>query len=301
MLSPIHLRTLQAVLTSGSFAEAALALGYTPSAVSQQMSALERATGLTLFERLPRSVQPTSAARYLVTAGTDIVLSLRSLERDAKALAAGEQGEIRLGSFATASARILPPALAAFTSAYPRVDVRLDEGEPEDLLPVLLDGPLDIVLAYADSDRAAWPRSLAVVPLLAEERLLLLPPGHPARHHDKPVDLRELSDATWVTSAHAPSLIRLCASVGFEPRMAFCTNDFSTVCAFVQAGLGVALMPELAYPLDAALPPLRVVPNPPQRHIHALHRHSNRNPALGAMLEQLQIAADGVRRVVPNP
>jgi DNA-binding transcriptional LysR family regulator len=300
MLNPVHLRTLQAVLTCGSFADAAIHLGYTASAVSQQMSALEKATGLTLFERLPRSVHATSSAHYLVAAGTEIVLNLRSLERDAKALAAGEQGGIRLGSFATASTRILPSALAAFTTAHPNVDVGLDEGEPEDLLPELLDGPLDVALVYADSNRHVWPGSVAAVPLLVEERLLILPPGHSAHRQRKAVDLRELRDATWVTSPKAPSLIRLCASVGFEPRMAFCTNDFNTVCAFVQAGLGVAIMPELAFPSNIELRPLRVVPKPAQRHILALYRHSNRNPALPTMIDRLVAAANEFPRVVPD-
>lgn len=300
MLNPVHLRTLAAVLSTGSFADAATSLGYTASAVSQQMSALEQATGLALFERFPRKIKPTHAARYLVDVGSRIVSSLQSLERDAAALSAGTQGEIRLGTFATASARILPPALVNLRQQYPRVEVLLEEGEPNDLLPLLLEGPLDIALVYADSADVVWPASLTAVPLLIEQRLLLLPPNHPLRGSGDTVDLRHLRDATWVTSRAAPCLEALCASVGFAPRRAFSSDDFNVIYAFVQAGLGVSLLPEIAHPPHIELSTLQVVPTPPRRHVIALYRNANQNAILPSMLEQLIAAADGVRLITPR-
>lgn len=164
MLNPVHLLTLDKVLSSGSFAEAASQLGYTASAVSQQMAALEKGTGLVLFERLPQGVRPTSSARYLAEVGAEIVVSLTALERNAAALCNGVRGRIRLGSFTTASARILPPAIVEFGAAYPAVEIELEEGEPGDLLPSLLDGNLDLLVVYAESGTKLVTSEIAAVP-----------------------------------------------------------------------------------------------------------------------------------------
>lgn len=290
MLNPVHLATLQAVLDRGSLVGAARELGYTASAVSQQMRMLERATGLALFERLPRTIRPTAAAYYLADAGRETVLGLRSLEHDARALAIGERGHVSIGSFRTAAARVLPRALAGFTADRPGVTLRLAEGEPHLLVPRLLDGELDLALVYEnDLDPREWPKQLTRVPLLTEDRYLLMPSG--ARPDGGRVHLAALRDRTWIASDPSPSLERYCAATGFAPEIALQTNDYYSICAFVRAGLGVALVPGMGHYLADALPPVGLYPPPPRRHVFALHRASNRNSLIPSLLTELCRAA----------
>ena len=123
------------MLQTGSFAVAARQLGYTPSAVSQQIAALERAVRLPLFERDARSVRPTPAATFLAARGQEVLAALGVLQDDLRALAEGVLGTVRLGSFPTASRHLLPGALAALAGSRPAVEVVLDEGEPDELAP----------------------------------------------------------------------------------------------------------------------------------------------------------------------
>src|SRR5919198_4924549 len=99
MINPLHVQTVREVVRSGSFADAARNLGYTASAVSQQVAALERASGVVLFERRARSIRPTDAAFLLVRKGSDVLSAIDSLQRELRALASGETGLVRLGSF----------------------------------------------------------------------------------------------------------------------------------------------------------------------------------------------------------
>lgn len=294
MLNPTHLATLRSVLDHGSYVTAAQTLGYTASAVSQQMTALEQATGLILFERLPRGVRPTSAARYLASSADTIVAALRSLEHDARALASAELGELRIGCFQTASARLLPDVLSRLRTSHPDVVVHLREAEPELLVPAVLDGTLDLVIVYDNENRldlGPWVDTLTKVPLMVERRVLILPPGF--RRVRRTVRLTSLRDETWIASDPSPSFMRLCARVGFEPDVTLRTNDYYSVCAFVRAGIGVALVPWLGYFLRDELPPHDISPAAPDRHVFALFRKSNGNPLIEPALSVLRdVAAD---------
>lgn len=130
MINPVHLRTLQAVLSTGSFATAARELGYTSSAVSQQMHARDRATDVLLFERGAQGIRPTSAAHLLAERMRSTLVAFDELERDVQKLATGEEGPLYLGAFTTASTGIVPPALANLMTHCPNAQVRLTEGEP---------------------------------------------------------------------------------------------------------------------------------------------------------------------------
>ncbi|GAA1692312.1 LysR family transcriptional regulator [Fodinicola feengrottensis] len=291
MLNPVHLDTLQVVLQRGSFVAAADVLGYTASAVSQQMSMLERATGLALFERLPRSIQPTAAARELARESVDLVAGLRSLELDAKARAAGETGQLQIGSFSSAGMRLLPSALANLLRTRGGVAVELEYGEPADLLPLLRDGRLDVALVYENEiEQRRWPANLVTVPLLTERRYVVLPPGHPHRDRN-PVKLTDLRDDPWVTSLESPGLAQLCASVGFQPRVIVRSDEYSVVGALVRAGVGVTLLPELALPPYPELTAQLLTPEPPPRYVHALYRRTNNNPLVRPLLTALAEAA----------
>jgi DNA-binding transcriptional LysR family regulator len=204
MLDPLHLRTLTTVLQTGSFAVAARQLGYTPSAVSQQIAALERAVRLPVFERGARSVRPTPAAALLAVRGQEVLAALGVLQDDLRAFAEGSSGRGPLGSFPTASRYLLPGALAA---SHPAVEVVLDEGEPDELAPRVRGGDLDIALVHRYTRvPGRRPRALSVTPLLREDPVLLLPAGRPlaGRGRCRSTSLRTPRGSPPATAPTAP-------------------------------------------------------------------------------------------------
>lgn len=277
MLNPLHLRTLVEVVRTGSFAEAARRLGYTPSAVSQQISGLERAVRLTLFEREPHSVRATVAAELLAERSQEVLASFDALDHEVEAMSTGSLGRLRIGSFPTASATLLPPALASVGQRYPAVDVQLDEGEPDELLPLLQDGELDVALVYRyDLVPRTWPDRLVETELLHEEVLLLVPTDHRLAQRPE-IGLAELDEATWIASregsAGSTCLERACAMAGFTPHIAFRSNDYDVVAGLVSAGLGVAMVPALGHDTSASgVTSVEVAGLRLQRHVSALHR-----------------------------
>jgi DNA-binding transcriptional LysR family regulator len=289
MLDPNQLRTLRAVIAHGSFAAAAAELQYTPSAVSQQIAALERSTGIVLFERGPRFVAPTPAATRLAERAGELLTGLDDLERDVAALARGEAGVLRIGCFPTAGARILPTALAELTRRRPGVELRLDEGELDSLLPAVAAGELDLALAYRyDLVPTSWAPSLVEHRLLDDPLQVLLPRRHPATADS--VRLNALRDERWVAalagSPGAVNLERLCAAARFTPNVAFRSNDYAVVQGLVAAGLGVALVPGLAVNARG----FALAGRSARRHVVALHRRGNANPLLAPALAALDRA-----------
>ncbi|HET7304797.1 MAG TPA: LysR family transcriptional regulator [Segeticoccus sp.] len=295
MLNPVHLRTLVVVIRTGSFADAARQLGYTGSAVSQQIAALERAVRVPLFERSAHSVRATPAAQFLARRAHDSLTSLQALEDEVAGMVAGGAGSIRIGSFPTASERLLPRALARLHEERPAVEVLLDEGETDELLPALGDGAIDLALVYRyDLVPRSWPRGLGVEPLLREDLVLLLPSDHP-RAAGEPPRLAELGDERWISpreaTAGAVCLRRLCAGAGFQPRVAVRSNDYDVVSAFVRAGLGIALVPALSHDPREGVVAARVADVTAHRHVAAVHRSLRHNPAVAGALDALRSSA----------
>ena len=288
MLPPHQLHTLRTVLATGSYAAAAAELRYTPSAVSQQMSALERATGLVLFERSAHSVRPTPHAELLAERAAEVLAMLAALDREVAAIARGEAGQLRIGSFPTASARLLPGALATLRRQRPGVEIEVDEGELDELLPRLLSGELDLALAYRyDTAPAGWPARLVETELLREPLSLLLPAGHRLAGAG-PLRLSALAGERWVApladSPGAVNLDRLAARAGFVPRISFRSNDYSVVRGLVRAGLGVALVPGLGIGDTDGVLPIPLAGRPPRRTVLALHRAGAPNALFTAAL-----------------
>ncbi len=298
MLNPIHLRTLRECVRTGSFAEAARALGYTASAVSQQVVALERALGTALFERAARSVRPTAVAQLLAERSADVLTALAELETQARSLVLGERGTLRLASFATANTRVLPPALAALVARRPGSDIELDEGEPDEVLQRVQDGAVDAAIVFDyDLHRRVWPDDLRRTELLAEPLTIAVPSSHSLPGPE--IDLGELADEPWVCTredtAGARSLLRMAEASGFTPRIIFRSNDYDVLRDLVARGLGVAMLPGLAV-FGADIRALRPRGWPAFRRVHVLHRHTNGNPLLPLALECLVSAADTLRR-----
>ncbi len=300
MIEARHLRVLRAVAASGSFSAAARELGCTQPAVSQQMKALEQSTGTPLLIRTGREMRLTEAGEALVRHAAGILAGLTAAEEEIAAIAGLRAGRVRLVSFPSGSSTLVPGALAAMRAGHPGTRVSLVEAEPPRSVEMLRSGDCEIALAFrypevrgADPAGAEWA-DLVVRPLLTDRLIGVVPEEHPLAGADR-VGIAELAAEPWIAGCPRcrRHLVEVCESAGFTPRIDFATDDYPAVFGLVGAGLGVAVMPELA--LESVRPKgIRTVAVEPlvQREIVALTLPDlARVPAVGAMLDRLAAAA----------
>ena len=249
MLNASRLRVLREVAYRGSFSGAADVLSYTQSAVSQQIAALEAEAGMTLLERHARGVSLTAAGQTLVGHAEGILARLEAAESALSAIAGLRSGRLRMASFPTAGATLMPLAIATFRSTYPDVELTLAEGEPEEIVPRLGAGELDLALLYEFAGETPLREGSTRVELLEDPMYLALPSDHELAGRER-LRLQDLKGEAWVqTSRSSPCarhVIRSCHAADFEPRVSFESDDYQTVQGLVAAGVGVALIPELA-------------------------------------------------------
>jgi DNA-binding transcriptional LysR family regulator len=295
MLSVSRLKLLREVAYGGSLSAAADALSYTQSAVSQQIATLEAEAGIALLERHPRGVTLTAAGQMLVGHAEGVLARLDAAESALAAIAGLRGGKLRLASFPTAGATLMPVAIAAFRESYPGVELTLAEGEPEEIAPRLRRGELDLALLYEFEDAAALPDERSVT-LLEDPMYLALPGTHELARRTT-LRLQDLAREAWVqTSGESPCarhVVRCCHAAGFEPRVSFHSDDYQTVQGLVAAGVGVALIPELALSAvrgDIAIRALAPAP-PLRRVIAAMPAGARLVPAAPVMLSVLQHTA----------
>ncbi len=250
MLNVQRLKVLIEVASRGSFSAAAEALSYTQSAVSQAIATLEAEIGVTLIERDRKGVRPTPAGAALVGHAEGILVQLESAEAEIAAIAGVRGGRLRMASFPTAGATLMPLAVATFRERHPDVSLTLAEGEPEEIVPRLRTGEFDLALLFEfpGLTERIWA-GLRSVMLLEDPMYVALPADHPLV--GKPaLSLADLSGEDWVqTSASSPCarhVVSSCLAVGFEPNVTFESDDYETVQGLVAAGVGVALIPRLA-------------------------------------------------------
>jgi DNA-binding transcriptional LysR family regulator len=247
-MEPRLLATLEAVVRVGSFAAAAEELGYTQSAVSQQIAELERRAGLRVLERRP--VRPTAAGAVLLEAEGAIRTALTRADAELTALDDGLSGEVRLAAFVSAANTIVPPALARLRETCPGVRVTLSQHETDAGYQGLLRGDIDLAVTF-DYDRHPAPEPPGVHRTLIgrDPVVVALPTRHPLAGRAS-LSLTDLADEAWigtpVTGHQLGLLAELARSAGFTPRLAFEGDDFRTVLALVAHGLGIALLPALA-------------------------------------------------------
>ncbi len=301
MLNVARLRILKEVAYRGSLSAAAHALDYTQSAISQQVAALEAETGMTLLERHPRGVSLTAAGQTLVGHAEGILARLEIAETALSAIAGLRGGRLRMASFPTAGSTLMPLAIANFRASYPDVELTLAEGEPEEIAPRLRAGELDLALLFEFDDEDPLLADMARSPLLEDPMYLALPREH--RLVEKPrLRLAELQSEAWVqTSSASPCarhVVRCCHAAGFEPTVSFESDDYQTVQGLVAAGVGVALIPELALSVVRDDIVIRALsPAPPVRQVIAATPDGARLvPAAPAMLTVLGHAADELRQ-----
>ncbi|GAA2620918.1 LysR family transcriptional regulator [Streptomyces vastus] len=267
MIEARHLRVLRAVAATGSFSAAGRELGCTQPAVSQQMKALEASVGTPLLIRTGREMRLTQAGEALVRHAAGIIAGLTAAEEEVAAIAGLRAGRVRLVSFPSGSSTLVPTALAALRAAHPGTRVSLEEAEPPHSVEMLREGDCDVALAFRYEERGEAPRNkgggerragegaegvgewddLVVRPLLSDRLVGLVPEGHRLARA-KSVALGELAGDPWIAGCPRcrGQLVEACESVGFTPRIDFATDDYPAVVGLVGAGLGVAVLPELA-------------------------------------------------------
>lgn len=301
MLDARRLRVLREVVACGSFSAAAEALSYTQSAVSQQIAALEREAGTKLLERNAHGVRVTDAGRALVEHSEQILAGLAAAEAELEAIAGLRGGRVRLASFPTAGATLMPLAVASFRSQHPAVELSLVEAEPEESIPRLKSGDLEIALTfeYATLPRTVYEpahEGIELVRLLDDPMYVALHPEHPLARKPK-LRLADLEGEPWIEGdprglcgamhRHA------CQAAGFEPHVDFETNDYNVVQGLVAAGVAVSLMPMLALTNVREDIVIRSLGREtPVRRVSAAARSGGyRSPATAAMLAVLEQAA----------
>jgi DNA-binding transcriptional LysR family regulator len=249
MLDVRRMRVLREVAARGSFSAAADALSYTQSAVSQQIAALEREAATKLVERSARGVRLTDAGRALVEHADVILARLADAEHELEAIAGLRGGRLRLCSFPSAGATIMPPAIARYRDRHPGVELSLDLAEPDDGVAKLKSGEVDIAMTITASGLCSY-QGIDELHLLDDPMYVALPAGHPLAHK-RNLRLSELSEEAWMlgstgTCPDTSIFLRSCGAAGFEPRVAFESNDYLAIQGFVAAGMGVSFIPDLA-------------------------------------------------------
>ncbi|MET9143734.1 LysR family transcriptional regulator [Streptomyces sp. SAT1] len=294
-LSTLWLRVFLEVARHGSFTVAARDLGWTQSAVSRQISALESALGGgPLFDRLPRGVRLTEAGQVLVPRARAVAESLRGAVRELTALREVTGGRLRFGAFASADVALVPWALAAFRARHPGVRVSREEGLTPGLLDRLSAGHLD--LAVVSTTGSAPLEAYTLHHLLDEPLYVAVPAGHPLAGRPGPVRLRRFADADWVSGGPRPegTLLDAALRAGFRPRVAHVVAEWTAKQGYVAAGLGVALVPALAAASvrpDVALLPLCAQDTPARAVYAATAPGHSLSPAARAFLGTLREAA----------
>jgi DNA-binding transcriptional LysR family regulator len=281
MLDPHRLRVFRAVVTSGSVHQAAANLGYTPSAISQHLTALQRETGLRLVERSGRGIEPTATGQLLADEAATVLQRLADLDAVVADLRDGRLGSLSVSYFASAGAAWIPPVVAALAREFPdlRVDLRLIELANEK------QSPPDVEV-YVEGAASGPVKGYTIYPLLEEPYVAVLPASHPLAGRAT-IQLRELADEQWVDNdfSRGPCrqvVIDACSSVGFTPQFHVETHDYPTAISFVATGVGITVLPRLGIgpALPAGLVAVPVVDPVPVRKISVRVRESmTGNPA----------------------
>src|SRR3954467_11070877 len=295
MLDVRRMRVLREVAVRGSFSAAAEALSFTQSAVSQQIAALEREAGTVLVQRNARGVRLTEAGEALVRHAEVILARLGEAEAELEAIAGLRGGRLRLVAFESAVSTLMPLAIAAFRAEPPGVELSMILAEPDESEPLLKSGELDLALGF-DARLRSDVDGITRSHLISDPMFLVLPADHPlARKRN--LRLADLADDAWIAGTRDCECNRLinraCGVAGFEPRIAFETDDYTAMQGFVAAGVGVSLIAELG--LTSVRDDIVVRSlgrETPIREVYAATvADGHRTPATQAMLEILSTVA----------
>jgi DNA-binding transcriptional LysR family regulator len=297
-----QLRVLRAVAEHGSFSAAAEALSYTQPAVSQQVAALERRAGTTLVDRGSRGVRLTDAGRALVDHADAVLARLAAAEAELEAIAGVRGGRVRLSSFPTAAASILPSAVALFGKRHPEVELSFVEQEPEEAVAMLRGVELEVAIVYEFKEllQPEFERlyeGIELHYLLEDPLYIALPRDHPCARKQR-LRVEDLADETWIQSDSGDQCGQLhraaCLAAGFEPHsLGFQSDDYNVVQGLIAAGLGISLLPALALQnVRDDIVVRSLGRRAPSRRVAAATLAGRfRSPATGAMLRILEEVA----------
>jgi DNA-binding transcriptional LysR family regulator len=283
-----HFAALQALASEGSFGRAAERLGYTQSAVSQQIATLERIVGERLVERPggPRPVSLTEAGEVLLRHAESIVSRLQAAQADLHALRAGEAGTLRVGTFQSVGARVLPEVMRRFTSAWPAIEVELGELTDEEVEYAVERGEFDVGFVLLPVEEAP----VETYELLRDPYVLVVAAGSPFASARRLPSLKEIGAEPLIGFRSDRSLEPVEAALrgaGIEPRFTFRSNDNTTVQGLVAAGIGNAVLPRLAVDEADARVVVRELGDEVPPRVIAIARHRDRyhSPAARAFVE----------------
>ncbi|MCU1491667.1 MAG: putative LysR-family transcriptional regulator [Acidimicrobiaceae bacterium] len=305
MIDVQRLRALRAVIERGSIAGAAAELAYTPSAVSQQISALERETGLTLFRRTGRGIRPTPEAAVLLEHGLRVLEELGELDVAVQALRKGATGRMRVASFPTASATGVPVAVADFSAKFPAIQVELSISETDLVFERIADGSTDVAVIVVPFDQGLGHPGRIYQHLLTDEFFVTVHAEHPLASRCE-IELQDLRREPWIATGGNPKwcpliVLEACREAGFEPRYVFEGDEYGMTQGLVASGLGVALVPGLAlaggqHPGTVCRPLAGVTLH---RKVYAVTRSASRPVYVDAFVESLE-KAFGEYKEVPK-
>ncbi|MFE9254692.1 LysR substrate-binding domain-containing protein [Streptomyces sp. NPDC006879] len=285
MLDVSRLRALHAVAVHGSVGAAAAALGFSPSAVSQQIAKLERETRTTLLERRGRGVALTEEARHLAETGRELLALMERAETTLEERRGRPGGRLTVAAFASAARGLLPGVLAQLAREHPALDVRLTEVDPHLSVDLVARGVMDLAVTH-DWDIAPLPAPEGVShAVIGEDRCdLLVPAGHPFATRTS-VLREDLVGQRWISQPPGRVchdwLVRTCRAAGHEPELVHIAEENHTMQALVAAGLGIAVLPRLGRgTLPADVVAVDLAPAP-MRRLYAVWRSgAARRPAI---------------------
>ncbi len=294
MIDTHRLMIFRSVVASGSVNRAAAVLGYTPSAVSQHLAALQRETGLKLVERVGRGIEPTPAGRVLAAEATRVLEQIDALGATVDDLRDGTSQRLSMSGFASAGTAWMPDVVATLTTEFPdtRVLLRIEE-ETIDIER----GRPDIALVVRLGDRVPTVAGYTEHSLLTEPYVVVLPEGHELAGRTS-IDVAELAAYRWVDNdvhlgACRQATIDACAAAGFTPKFVVETTDHPAALRFVARGIGLTVLPRLgAVELPSGTVAVPLVNPTPQRTICALVKDSQAcAPVVIRTLELLRACA----------
>ncbi|MFF3610382.1 LysR family transcriptional regulator [Streptomyces sp. NPDC002580] len=293
MLDLQRLRALHAVSVHGTVGAAAAALGYTPSAVSQQIAKLERETRTVLLERRGRGVRLTEQAEQLASTAQELMAIVERAETDLEERRGMPAGRLTVAAFASAARGLMPAVLADLAARHPALDTRLTEVDPHLSVDLVAKGAVDMTVAH-DWDIAPLPAPAGVEQAVIGDDLcdLLVPAGHPFTGRAA-VRRADLGGQRWICQPPGRVchdwLVRTLREAGHEPDIVHRAEENPTLIALVAAGLGVALVPRLGRgPLPAGVVEVPLDPLPVRR-LYALWRSgAARRPAIAETVRTLR-------------
>lgn len=293
MLDVTRLRVLAAVARHGSVTAAARALRYAQPSVSHHLARLEAETGSRLVQRVGRGIRLTEAGRMLAQRAEEILGRIDAAEADLAAYTGLRAGRVRLAAFPSALGTFVPAAAAALAAEHPDIELRLAEAEPPEAAQLLRAGEVDVAVLFSYQDAPAGEDDGLRRTRLLSEPIYLVTPRTVAGDR-----LPDHAGRRWITGCERcrTHLLRSCAAAGFQPDIAFTTDDYVAVQSLVAAGLGVTTLPGLTLTAQRH-DGVRAVRLPGQHRVvtAAVHGEPPDPPATAALLTHLALAAATLR------